>query len=104
MAVQGTLCAPYTQGALNLVDAIPQGGLCQPYSLDVPPSGIEGVLAQRFPVPPSAFGFLTSLNELYENIIPVGPGIGLKAPHMITGAVLPEGAYLEPTIGQIWPR
>lgn len=51
-----------------------------------------------FPVPPTAWGFATELDlDLY-------PFIALGPPYQIIGAVYPESDFLEPTIGQIWPR
>lgn len=64
-------------------------------AVDLVPAGQRN---NEFPTPPIAWGFATDLDlELY-------PIIGLEAPYQIIGAVYPESDYLEPTIGQIWPR
>lgn len=58
---------------------------------------LQSPIAQRFPVPPSAFGFMADIAE--------GWGIvGLSSPQFIASALQPEGVYSEPTTGQIWPR
>jgi hypothetical protein len=54
--------------------------------------------ANRFPVPPSAFGFLTDGETLAYSIQ------GLHDPYLVAGALSPYSSYLEPTTGQIWPR
>lgn len=54
-------------------------------------------IAQRFPVPQSAMGFCIDVD--FEMVLN-----GLDPRGIIVGAVYPESVYLEPTIGQIWPR
>lgn len=54
-------------------------------------------ITSRFPVPPTAWGFMTDGET--ELIVE-----GLTAPYYLMGAVAAEGSYLEPTRGQIWPR
>lgn len=55
-------------------------------------------ITARFPVPPTAWGFMTDVLEA------VGDIEGLSTPYYMMGAVAAEGSYLEPTRGQIWPR
>ena len=63
-------------------------------------TGIADILANRFPTPPQAVGFLTDpFFELDVSILVEGI-VG----NPISGALTAEGKYLEPTIGQIWPR
>lgn len=68
--------------------------LVTPYEISAP-SDISGTEASRFPVDPSSWGILTAVD--FELIIS-------KLTANFTGALLPEGDHLEPTIGQIWPR
>lgn len=51
----------------------------------------------HFFFPPVAFSFLTNVDDAWATD-------RVMSPYLLTGALLPEGAYLEPTIGQIWPR
>lgn len=83
---------------LQTVNALPTMQVC-----DVPTGwSIEAVaggpIAQRFKVPPSAFAFLGHDIDITLTIIPGVIG------NVVVGAVYPESNYLEPTIGQIWPR
>lgn len=58
-------------------------------------------LTNRFPTPPIAWGFC-GVPESEEDIWVID---GLDVPYLIMGGPLhPEGAYVEPTLGQIWPR
>ena len=60
---------------------------------------IPGPIAQKFPVSNPAWGFVTDLEEPLPTIH------GMLSPHYLAGAVVsPESSYLEPTLGQIWPR
>jgi len=52
-----------------------------------------------FTVPPTAYAFLTE----GENAVPF-PAYKLQSPYVVQGAVSVEGKYLEPNVGQIWPR
>lgn len=52
-----------------------------------------------FSVPPTAFAFL----EQAENA-PTFPQSKVSSPFVMQGAFTDEGKYLEPTVGQIWPR
>lgn len=94
MATIATLVSPTTVDSIDLLLPIPFKDLVTPYEITT----IDAVTTtpNRFPVPPTAWGFCTDPDEEWLPI--VGP-ISL-----INGAVSPEGPYLEPTIGQIWPR
>jgi hypothetical protein len=59
-------------------------------------------LTNRFPTPPAAFGFL--INVVDEDYNLAYKLDALTSPYVINGALNPPGQYLEPTIGQIWPR
>jgi hypothetical protein len=97
MAVQGNLITPYFV-EVNLLEPAAYGDLVTPFEMD-DPIGIVGVnLTNRFPTPPVAWGFLVDVEDA------VGPIVGLSGRYTIIGAVYPESDYLEPTIGQIWPR
>jgi hypothetical protein len=53
-----------------------------------------------FSVPPTSFGFMTDIAEDIS-----APVSGLSFPYILQGVLVsPESNYLEPTIGQIWPR
>lgn len=100
MAQIATLLQPYTAPEPPPgVQPLPVGAL-----VDVDPvglsAGITSTVANRFPVPPSALVF--SIDPLVEADVPLELG-GLYGPN-IGGALTPAGSYLEPTIGQIWPR
>lgn len=102
MAIQGTLVTPYS-GVTHLIEAIPLGDLIEsPFMITTPPDTVSEVVAQRFPVPASALGFLID-NSLIAPDFPLGDDIGLDPPHLLPWAVVPE-SRLEPTTGQIWPR
>lgn len=62
---------------------------------------VTGQIASRFPVPPSALGFANDieLDLAFDRVASISQ-IGL----FLSGALVPESAYLEPTTGQIWPR
>lgn len=55
-------------------------------------------IAQRFPVPPYTWGVAKEVLYTEED------DVGLAPPYYVPNAVLPEGLYMEPTLGQIWPR
>jgi len=95
MAVHGTVNIPYEQlGADLLVTPMPE--LVMPFEVSGPDS-LGGVIANRFPTPPSAFGFLWDRDvELTID--------GIEG-RLVSGALAPfNDYYLEPTTGQIWPR
>lgn len=99
MAVLGSLNIPYEQGELSLVASFPFGDLVTPF--DTPTPDLLGtVIANRFPTPPAALGFLMD-TALIPDIYEIG---GLEGPYYAGGALAPSGDYLEPNIGQIWPR
>jgi hypothetical protein len=56
---------------------------------------ISAPIAGSFPVPPVSWANMTDIDE--EMTLDT-------ASLPISGAVFPESKYLEPTIGQIWPR
>lgn len=69
--------------------------LVSPFEL----TSVEGVLspiAQRFPVPARAVGFCVNVDT--------GWTLDEGVTSTVASAVLPENEYLEPTLGQIWPR
>jgi hypothetical protein len=70
-----------------------------PYS-GVAPDGLGNPITNRFPTPPSAVGFLTDVEGEEEPAWVISGGIA----SYLGGALAQEGPYLEPTIGQIWPR
>lgn len=60
------------------------------------PDGLEpGIVVGTWPIPPTAWGFMTTPHE-QEDVSGIQEGY--------LGALFPESTYLEPTIGQIWPR
>jgi hypothetical protein len=89
-----------TVSAIETVQPIPVGPL-----IDVEPEtsviGFTGTVSSRFPVPPSAAAFLTGVDSMIDEPMRFD---GLTSPYLIMGAVFPESGYLEPTLGQIWPR
>jgi hypothetical protein len=98
MATQGTpLVSPYELTTVDLVMALPFGDVNTPFE-GVNPDGVDGVVrANAFPTPPIAWGFLTDVIDSWEIE-------GIEAPYHVGGALAPGGTYLEPNIGQIWPR
>jgi len=97
MAVHGTLNEPFVLDEVENISQIPMGDLVTPTDIGVPDL-ITALAPSRFPVPPTAWGFLTDILELEMAFSRVGP------PYVYTGLLYPESPYLEPTIGQIWPR
>lgn len=71
----------------------------QPVSINTVATIGSTTQANRFPVPPSAAGFGTDVDELVEWV-----SDGLGPPYIIFGSLNPESDFLEPTRGQIWPR
>lgn len=85
-------------GDQSFVQPLPMGGLVT-VGWDGRQDGVVGVpIANRFPAPASAIAFLT--DEPDEEFEPVAG----TAPYFINGALVPESSFLEPTLGQIWPR
>jgi hypothetical protein len=72
-----------------------QGGTTTPYE-GVAQDGVSAVETNRFPVPPTSWGFLT--------IVDFGLMLDGLSGGALVGALVPEGSFLEPTTGQIWPR
>lgn len=102
MAQLGTaLIELYLVDSPWLVNPLPSGGLIEPFVLATP----ELIVAQytnRFPTPPIAWGFLIDFADIDD--APAFDRLLAKAYGDIASALSIEGAYLEPTIGQIWPR
>lgn len=99
--IEGALATIDQIDELNLIKGIPVEPLVSPYILDQSPIGSTQIITGRFPTPPSAAGFLTMVvDENGEDPIRISRIFG----NPLIGAVFPEGKYLEPTIGQIWPR
>jgi len=105
MTLQGNLCEPYlfsdteietTDGALedHLVSLTE---FMKSDILLVAPD----VKTNRFPVPPIAWAFLVVNNGLLDD---EEMEILRVAPPTLVGVLHPESNYLEPTLGQIWPR
>lgn len=109
MAVQATLIQPVPDlAAIENVAGLPFGGMITPYEMTtaVDFTVDSQFVSGRFPTPAAALGFLTDVYD--ENGDPpyrIPPdGILSGAGGQIYGALSPAGPYLEPTIGQIWPR
>jgi hypothetical protein len=100
MAQIANLVEPVTISAVEWFQPLPIGPL-----LDVDPvtsvSSVGSPIANRFPVPPSAAAFLTDVDALLDASLVFD---GLTTPYIFTGALFPGSPFLEPTIGQIWPR
>lgn len=93
MAVIANTVTPYALTEPNFVGPLPFKDLVTPFELES--VSLVSTISNRFPVPPVAWAFLTVVDaELTLD----------KVSSIVTGAVYPESPYLEPTIGQIWPR
>jgi hypothetical protein len=103
MAQFGPMATTVVINDLEFVTPLPTlGGLDTPYETVVMP-GIAGAnRINRFPVPPVAWGFLTTITDA-DGELPYRVG-GIQPGGVIVGALSPAGPYREPTIGQIWPR
>lgn len=97
MANQGNLAFPYELEIPELVLGAPDGFLVDDAEVVTSSDGVSAILSNRFPVPPTAGGFCVDIDFGMETL-------GLSGPYLIVGALMPESGYLEPTIGQIWPR
>lgn len=86
----------FDTGDLELIEPYAFGDLITPF-VGVVPDGASSPIGNRFPVPPTAGGFLTDVEMEFAF-----DGVGL--PWVVTGALYPESPYLEPRVGQIWPR
>lgn len=106
MATQGTpLRDVNVIGApLQTVKGVPVGALHDVFILTrATLSRVESTnYTNRFPTPPSAFGFLVDPRDV-DGELAYGVD-GLESPYILAGALSPQGTYLEPTTGQIWPR
>lgn len=99
MATIATTITPYL-GVIEHVDPKAYGDVITPF--DTPtPDLLGAVTANRFPTPASAVGFTI------DPFLNIGESIvvdGIEGPYTVAGALAPGGDYLEPHIGQIWPR
>lgn len=101
MAVHGNLIevTPLVT-TLEFLSPIPVGDLNDPIivnSVDL----LSSPITNRFPVPPTAGGFLIeATREIEPGWILPGPGITQS----ISSILSPSLDVLEPQIGQIWPR
>lgn len=104
MAVEGTeLYEPYSVGApIELMLGVPYGDLVEPYTQGTPEL-LTGQLNNRFPVPASAQAFLIDLGPLYDPLMSFDY-LNSVATGYFAGALAPEGDFMEPALGQIWPR
>jgi len=91
----GVLVTLLPYDSLELVNRIPIGPLITPFELTEQPL-ISEFVPNRFPVPPTAAGFITDVEDETRKMTGVT--------QTIVSALSPAGSYLEPTIGQIWPR
>lgn len=105
MATQATLNQPFPDLiSVSNVVGLPFRDLVTPYVMTaVSDFTVDSlIVAGRFPTPPAALGFLLDIyNDEGETVYLLD---GLESPYTIGGAVFPESGFLEPTIGQIWPR
>jgi hypothetical protein len=100
MAQIANLSEPYTTPEPTpAIQPLPVGAL-----VDVEPmvvhAGVVSTITNRFPTPPSATAFLVDPFAESDLALELGAIYGPN----IVGALSPAGPYLEPTIGQIWPR
>lgn len=104
MAQFGPLGEPYVQGDPypdQLLPPIPQGGLID-VELVAAALGVDFTKQNAFPSPPSAYGFLIDNDQLGLLFDAASVSVGVTA--YLNGALQAEGSYLEPNLGQIWPR
>lgn len=76
-------------------------GTAVDHAADFP--GVDRISASQFqvlPLPAVVWG--TAYDMPFDFLVERIEGI--ESPYYIMGAVSPGGGYLEPTIGQIWPR
>jgi hypothetical protein len=98
MATQGTpLVTPYSPETIEAMDDLLGTDLIQPFEMVSTDVVAGGNFTNRFPTPPTVGSFLVDV----ENEMPFD---GIMAPYVYIGVLYPESPYLEPTIGQIWPR
>jgi len=84
---------------LEHLSPLPIGNSIVVYPIEEVSGWTAPILKDRFPTPTAAIGFL---GETTLDLQLAMGGLGL--PYSIVGALHPEGSFLEPTIGQIWPR
>src|SRR4051812_38926397 len=101
MAVIANLKEPVTIETVEAVQPLPVGALIDVITVDSPNTGLTSpyLITNRFPVPPTAVAFLTGVDAFFET-----PIIIEGVTKVIGSALAPEGDFLEPTKGQIWPR
>lgn len=98
MAQIATLTEPYLVTTFDFVAPLPYNKLTETFVVSSPLEGwVAPIVTNRFPTPPTAVAFL-GVVDFDMQIDGLGP------PYSIIGAVYPETKYLEPTVGQIWPR
>jgi hypothetical protein len=100
MATVGNTITPWSLTSVELMEALAFGDLVTPF--DTPaPDLMSNFTANVFPTPASAVGFLLDPFLELDETIRID---GLTHPYFVGGALAPEGYYLEPNVGQIWPR
>jgi len=96
MAQIANVNEPVTISALEVVQPLPIGPLLDVGTI-TSVTGYTTTVSNRFPVPPSAAAFLTDVDT---QMVPSQQQVST----IIYGALSVAGPYLEPNIGQIWPR
>ena len=98
MATEGTpLVVPFELTTPELLDDNLGTDLVLPFEMVSVDSLLGTNFNNRFPTPPVVGSFLVDVeNEMAFNAI--------MPPYVYIGVLYPESPYLEPTIGQIWPR
>ena len=91
---------PVTISAIETVEELPIGPLVDVGDV-VSVEAFTSTVTNRFPVPPAAAAFLTDVDALVDEPLRFDH---LMTPYVIYSALTPVSMYLEPTIGQIWPR
>lgn len=73
---------------------------CRQPDADYTAQRVDGTIrSNAFPTPPIAWGWIA------DDIEGVWEIDGLEPPYILMGGPLhPEGSYIEPNRGQIWPR
>jgi hypothetical protein len=103
MAQFGPMSTPVVITDLEFVAPLPSLGMLDTPFEAVAMPGIAGAnRTNQFPVPPVAWGFLTLVTD--EELNPPYVVDGLQPNGVIVGALNPISPYIEPTVGQIWPR
>lgn len=60
---------------------------------------LPSLVVNRWPIPVTAWGFMNEVPDTVEI-----PSKRIASPYLFMGGLVPEGQYMEPTVGQIWPR